>query len=327
MSLTLDWSSLSSYTDQLALPIIRAAVLPSTLLEAGINYQEGVTNISSINIMNSTLTPKAGGSCAAFSATGSTSLSQRNITVCPFLVEEEHCPDRFKEYWTKEITKPGSYDETGPAEFNRIYTAYKLDQVSAYVEDNFWCGTTTGTASCGFYDSKLTLCNGILHTLNLTSASASVVRVGATWSGALTINSAIPIFDAFMANIPTDILGEPDLTLFMSHANLITFAQAVRNDKNFAGFIIDAANLSNGSYTVKNALGMPITIRAMRGLKYTNKMILTNASNLYLGTDLKNDFEKFRTWYSYDNNTVRMQIKWRQGAQVAFPANVCMYWG
>lgn len=322
MALTLDFSSLTTYTDQIQMPIIRAAVLPSTLMEVGINYQENVTNVTSLNIMNSTLTVKTGGNCAAFSGTGSTTLSQRNISVCPLLVEEEHCPDKFKEYWTKQITKAGSYDEAGPDEFNRIYTAYKLDQVSAFVEDLFWCGTTTGTASSGFYNANLTQCNGILHNLVLTSASASTVRVGSTFSGALTTANALNIFDQFVANIPNDILGEPDLTLFMSHSNFITFCQALR----IANYFNYGADMNQGGqWMIKNALGTTVNVVAMRGLKYTNRMILTNASNLYLGTDLRNDYEKFRTWYSYDNNTVRNQIKWRMGTQVAFPQNVVVY--
>lgn len=322
MAITVDFSSLSTYTDQIQMPIIRSAVLTSTLMDCGINYQENVTNVTSLNIMSSTLTPKLGGSCAAFSATGSTTLSQRSITVKPFLVEEEMCPDKFKEYWTKEITRSGSYDEVGADQFNQVYTAYKLEQVAASVEDNFFCGTTTGTASSGFYNSTLTITDGVLHNLLLTSASASVIRVG-TASGittAWTTANALSNFDTLVANIPTDVLNETDLTCFMSHATFITLLQAART----ANLYHYGADMKN--WVITNFLGTPVTIRAVRGLKYTNKVFITNASNLYLGTDLNNDYEKFRTWYSYDNNTVRTQLKWRLGTQVAFPQNVVI-WG
>lgn len=317
MSLTIDFSSLSTYTDQVSTSLIKNFVLPSTLMDSGINYQDGVTNVTSLNLLDSTISPKLF-SCAAFSATGSTTLSQRNITVKPIIVEEESCPDKFKEYWTKEMTRPGSYNEETPVNFNELYTSFKLAQVSGYVEDSFFCGTTTGTASCGFYDSSLTLTDGILHILTLTSASQSTVVINsASYSGALTKSNAIDFFDAMVNSAGTmNIIGEKDLTLYINIPQMLTIQQAAR-DRNY--YHIDAKMNENGDWTWKNALNSTVTIRGMRGMKYTNKAFLTTASNLYLGCDLRNDWEKIRTWYSFDNNTVRTQIKWRQGAQVAFP--------
>ena len=322
MALTLDFSNLTAYTDQLTLPIIRNTILASTLMEIGINYQENVTNTSVLNIMNSTLSVQAGGACGAFSAAGSTTLSQRNITVCPLTIMEEECPDTFKTYWTKVITKAGSYNEADPTEYSRIYTAYKLEQVSAFVEDLFFCGSSTGT-----YSASLTQCNGILHNLEFTSATASVVVAGATYSGALTVANAIDVFYAMKNATPGAILAEKDLVCLMSHANYFTLTQALTAKNYFNSNSYVGSERDGGKLQIKNILGTNITVIPMRGLSTTNKMILTTASNLYLGTDLNNDYETVRVWYSMDFRTVRTEIKWRQGAIVAFPQNVVIYKG
>jgi len=321
MAITLNLSNLTAYTDQLTLPIIRNTVLPSTLMDCGINYQENVTNTSVLNIMTNTLVAQASGACSPFSASGSTTLSQNSITVNPLAIMMEDCPDTFKTYWTKIITKAGSYNESDPDEYARIYVAYLLEQVSALVEDYFFCG-----ASNGAYSATLTATNGVLYNLEYTSASASVIVGGTAYSGGLTPANGQALFYALRGALPTQVLAEKDLTLFMSHAQFFNLTQALVTANYFHDWS-SSDGTSDGNYVIKNVLGTNITVRAMRGLQYTNKMILTPASNLYLGTDLNNDYEKVRVWFSMDFQTVRTQIKWRQGAVVAFPQNCVIYKG
>jgi hypothetical protein len=320
MAITLNVSALTAYTDQLTLPIIRNTVLASTLMDAGINYQEGVDNTSVLNILTNNLVVQASGNCAAFSASGSNALSQNTISTLPLTIMMEDCPDTFKTFWTKIITKAGSYNEADPEEYSRIYTAYLLDQVSALVEDYFFCG-----ASNGAYSSTLTATNGILYNLEYTSASASVITAGSTYSGGITSTNAINLFYAMRAALPLNIVASKDLTWFVSHAGFFNLTQALTQFNYFHDFGKNGS--ADGNYVIYNLLGTNITVRAMRGLQYTTKSILTEASNLYLGCDLQNDWEKVRVWFSMDFQTVRTQIKWRQGATVAFPQNVVKYNG
>ena len=322
MALSLNVNALSVYTDQVQLPIIRNSILAPTLMDCGINYQEGVTEISALNIFSGTLTVKAGGACSAFSGSSNVNaLTQTYITVYPMLVEEEDCPDVFKNYWTKVITKAGSYNESDPDELNRIYVAYKKEQIAAYNEDSFFCGALSGT-----YSASLNQTNGVLYQMESTSATASVIVAGGSYSGGMTPANAINLFYNLKNAVPLNIVAEKDLTMFMNHAQFFNLTQALTTANYFHDWATSDGS-KDGNYVIKNCLGSNITVRAMRGLQYTNKIILTNASNLYLGTDLKGDSEQFRIWYSNDYNTVRTQIKWRLGAQVAFPQNVVLYKG
>ena len=320
MALNLDFSNLSTYTDQITLPIIRNTVLPSSLMDIGINYQENVTNISVLNIMTQNLVVKAGGACAAFAGTTGSTLYQNTIATTPCLIENEDCPDKFKLYWTKIITKAGSYNESDPDEYSRIYTSYLLEQTKARVEDLFFSGSSTGT-----YSATLTSANGILHNLEITNPGTYVT--GATaYTGALTVGNAINAFYDSRSKLPTNVLGEDDLVWLINYADFFTLTQALTAQNYFNQGLYNggAGETVNKRLMIKNILGTNITVYPMRGLNSKSRRIMTNASNLYLGTDLSSDYEKVRVWYSMDFQTIRTQIKWVQGATVAFPQNVVL---
>ena len=320
MALNLDFSQLTSYTDQLTLPIIRNTVLPSTLMDIGIDYQENVTNTSVVNIMNSNLVVKAGGGCNSFAGSTGSSLYQTNISVNACLIENEDCPDTFKTYWTKIITKAGSYNEVLPSDYGAVYTAYLLEQTKARVEDLFFSGASTGT-----FSSALTSANGVLYNLYVTNAG-SYVSASASYNGPLTVANAINAFYDSRNKMPTNILGETDLVWLVSYADFFTLTQALTAQNYFNQGLYNGGNgeRNGGRLMIKNILGTNITVYPMRGLNYGSHRIMTNASNLLLGTDLNNDYEKVRVWYSMDFQTVRTQIKWRQGGIVKFPQNVVL---
>jgi hypothetical protein len=327
MAQTVDFSSLSVYTDQIQLPLMKMAIFPATLLESGITIQEDVTYISTLNILTNTLVAQTGGDCS-FGASGSTVLSQKNLQVAPLKFDAELCPDLFKKYWTKQISKKGSYGDVSPDQFNELYYALYTEQVAKSVEDNWFCGSTTATASCNFYNSALTKVDGILHQANFTSASASVVRFGASYSGAWTSTNAVAILDDAMSKIPQDAAMADDLTLFVGYNNFVALSQGIRALNGYAGYVNAAGDISSQKFEMKNPLGYFITVKMFAGLRNTNRAFLTSASNLYLGTDLVSDFAKMRTWESLDNGgVIRSQTKLRLGSQIAFPQLFLQYNG
>jgi hypothetical protein len=58
---------------------------------------------------------------------------------------------------------------------------------------------------------------------------------------------------------------------------------------------------------------------AVGGLSGTNRMFLARLSNLFVGTDLANEEEEYRFWYSQDNDEVRFRATMKYGVQIAFP--------
>lgn len=325
MASTINLSGLAQYTDQLSQPLVREAVLEGTTFKY-ITVIPDVPYSTALNEITSVLVPQAGG-CGLSSPTGSVTLAQRSLQVCPIKVEENVCEDDLKQYWTGKLMQAGSYvEELSPKQFAQIYAADKVAKLAAVIEDYYWQGDTSGT-----YSASFNLCNGILHVLESTSASASVVSGNGTYSGALTVTNALNVIDGMITTMNTsvsDIVTMPDLTIFMSYANFNTLLVAIRgNGSQGSGFFHNSIGQDGHDFTFMYP-GQPIRIIATRGLNGTNvrnKMVLTYASNLAYGCDLETDYSKFRIWYEELYDDVRFRAKFKIGAQCYYPQYIVMY--
>jgi hypothetical protein len=310
---TLNLGSLTKYTDQLSGILLKEAVLVGNTFDY-ISIQSGIKYADSINILTNTLIAAAGG-CGAISPTGSTTLTQRDITVCPIKVEESICVDEFEQYWIGQLAKEGSYNEFAPEAFNQLYLANKVEKVGQFVEDVFWKGSVNSTYGGG----NLALCNGILHILEGTSATNSVVS--STYSGALTTTNALDIVDDMVRLIPNDVLDANDLTLFMSHSNFRVLMNALRNNNYFFGY----DGVAGHTWVLENYTNTNVRIVATRGLNGRNEMVLTPSANLFFGTDSFGEARNgdgFQFWYDIRDNITYFRAKLKVGAQVAFPSYI-----
>lgn len=310
---TLNLANLTKYTDQLSGILLKESVLVGSTFDY-ISIQTGIKYADSINILTNSLTAAAGG-CGTISPAGSTTLSQRDIQVCPIKVEESVCVDEFEQYWIGQLAKEGSYNEFAPEAFNQLYLSNKVEKIGQLVEDLFWRGSVDSTYGGG----NLALCNGMLHILENTSATSSVVT-GVTYSGALTVDTAIDAVDSMIALIPNDVLEANDLTLFMSYANFRTLMRALRNANYFVAY-----DGQQHTFVLENYTNTNVRIVATRGLLGRNEMVLTPASNFYFGTDSFGEARNgdgFQFWYDIRDNITYFRAKLKVGAQVAFPQYV-----
>jgi hypothetical protein len=309
---TLNLASLTKYTDQLSGILLKESVLVGSTFDY-ISIQSGIKYADSINILTNSLTAAAGG-CGTISPAGSTTLSQRDITVCPIKVEESVCVDEFEQYWIGQLAKEGSYNEFAPEAFNQLYLANKVEKVGQLCEDLFWKGSVNSTYGGG----NMALCNGILEILENTSATSSVIAATAT--GALTLATALNVIDNMIAQVPNDVLDASDLTLFMSHSNFRILMNALRTANYFYGYDGQGHTWVLDNYTNTN-----VRIVATRGLNGRNEMVLTPSSNLYFGTDSFGEARNgdgFQFWYDIRDNITYFRAKLKVGAQVAFPQYV-----
>jgi hypothetical protein len=58
---------------------------------------------------------------------------------------------------------------------------------------------------------------------------------------------------------------------------------------------------------------------AVGGLNGTDRMFLGRLTNFFVGTDLANEEEELKFWYSEDNDEVRFRACFKYGVQIAFP--------
>lgn len=303
--MSLDVSGLSAYTDENKMGLIKKSVLGGRTLEY-ITVQPDIKSSAEINILDSTLVAAAG--ACGWSATGSTALTQRQLSVCPIKVNESICLDTLEAYYTQKMMKPGSYNEDIP--FEQLYSEDKADKIGAMIDDIIWKGDTVGGSG------NLALCNGFNKLFDgLTASTIDGNPTGITSSTGIVAANVISIVDGMVALVATDVIDADDLILFCGYDVYRTYATALRNANLF--HYNGAEN--QGQEFSQMVPGTNVRVVAMRGLNGTNRMFLTPSSNLYFGTDLLNDAEDFRIFYSEDNDEVRFRAKFKIGVQVAFP--------
>jgi hypothetical protein len=308
--MSLNLAGLSAYTNEMAMDLIKEAVLKGRTVDLA-TVQGGVKSAATINRLSTVLNAQAG--ACGWSATGSTILDQRTITVCDIKINEAICLNDLEAYYTQVMMNPGSYNTEIP--FEQLFAENKKDQIMALVEDLIWKGDTVGGSG------NLALCDGfkVLFDAGITASSAKY----GTYSNTGLVSTIVDKVDEAISKIDSNIIDAEDLHLFMSYPDFRTYAKALR-DANL--FHYTGAENQGGDFTLMIP-GTNVRVIAVRGLNSANRWVLTPASNLYIGTDLLSDAEDFRIFYSQDNDEVRFLAKWKLGVQVAYLEHVVYYVG
>ena len=152
-------------------------------------------------------------------------------------------------------------------------------------------------------------------------------EVVAPYAGTYTIadfgTDVIDTVDEMISKMNEDILDKEDITLFMSYANYRTYAKAVRD----ANLFHYTGAESQGDKFSQYHPGTNVKVVAVKGLSAVNRLILSPASNLVVGTDLMSDAEDFKLFYNEDEDLAKLRIKFKLGTQVQFVDQVVMYTG
>jgi len=301
--MALNLNGLSAYTNEFALDLIKEAVLKGRTTDL-VTVQGGIKSAATINRLSTTITAQAG--ACGWNATGSTVLDQRTITVCDIKINESICLNDLEAYYTQVQMNPGSYNTEIP--FEQLFAENKRDQIMGLVEDLVWKGDTENGSG------NLDLCDGFLTLFGATGSGV----VSGTFS---TGGNLVDTIDAMIADLDPNVIDVEDLHIFLSYADYRTYAKQLRDANLF--HYTGAEN--QGQEFSQIHPGTNVRVIAVRGLNGTGKLVLSPASNLYIGTDLLSDAEDFRIFYSQDNDEVRFLAKWKLGVQVAYPEHVVYY--
>lgn len=106
-----------------------------------------------------------------------------------------------------------------------------------------------------------------------------------------------------------------DAVIFVSPA---TFREYVKDlvDKNFYHY-----NPADGDLEEIFIPGSGVKVRKANGLaEQTDDVIFgTSPKNMIYGTDFMDNKEEVKAWFSDDNDTYRIKVRFNYGANVAFP--------
>ena len=298
------FTGLTSYTDQQRLPLITKAVF-SARSAALFTKQVGIKFAAALNLMDTDAVLQGGDTCG-YTTSGTTTFSQRNITVGRMKVMETLCPRSLEQYWMQTQLTAGSMYDGVP--FEQAFAEQKALRIAEALENAIWQGNT--------YFS------GVNQLLNAASGSTISGNTGAvSASVGITATNVIGIFDAIYNQIPQAILTKQDLVIFCGWNNYRTLVQAFKQGSATGGLAVlynqvDLASLANGEFIYP---GTNVRVIAVPGLTNTNRIVCTYLGNLFYGTDLLSDEEQFSIWFSKDNDEVRFQAAFKAGVQIAYP--------
>lgn len=326
--------SLADYVEQNKLPLLTQAVFGAktqSLMEkrVGVKFQEV------INIMDTDAFFQGGTSCG-FTASGTTTFTQRTIIVGAVKVQETLCPRALESKWVATQLSQGSNYEGIP--FEQQFTEQKAKRIAAQIETAIWQGIgssaisgtwiwtgVSGAATSG--DASLTKASGLLLYAESTGAGTTEVTIG----GPLNSTNIVSGFDVAYQNVPVTILDRDDITAFCGWDLFrILTAELIKQ----TGY----TNLTSGGGTQAGQDGLApvgelyypgtnMKVVAVNGLNNTQRIFVASRRELFYGTDLLSDEDNFRIWASYDNDDIRFQAAFKFGVNYAFPANIVVVLG
>ncbi len=316
--MALSLSSLTAYTKQLVKPLLTSAVFDAKtqqMIMSGGIVIPNVKSSAAIPLLD-TDAVFATQSCS-FDASGTTTFTQRTITVGKIKVEEKICPKDLEAYFTQEALKAGSsYEDFGNSDFQKVYLDKKNARIAAQLETALWVGDSTGaTANTNKFDGLIKLIDAGSPVDANVSGYTGIS--GAAVSG-VTQSNVIACTEGVYKAIPVAVLAKGDAHIFVGDDWFRLLIMAYRALNLFAYNPQDAN--ADRSFILP---GTNIKIVAVNGLNTTGDAYAISLSNMAMAVDLVDEENSYKMWYSEDNNDVRYRVEFKIGVNVAF-TNECV---
>lgn len=292
-------SSLPDYVQVNRDLLIKNFALVGSGIRSRIGIQTGVKKDAYINLLNLTPTLQAGKGCG-FNASGDAALTQRLIETAMIKVNLEFCEDDLIQKYAEYLVKVNAVENPFP--FEEYITKALTDELNKKIEKLIVQGDKTLHAA----DSDLKWINGLVHIFGAEGTQATG-----------TYTTAYEAIMGVYNSLPEEVL-ERGAEIYVSPAAFREFMQEMVV-KNY--FHYNPGNQEYGEFLLP---GTDAKVVKVQGLAGVNAVLGTFPANIVYGTDLTDDNEKFRIWFSEDDGTWKIEVKWNSGIQVAFP-DMCVY--
>jgi hypothetical protein len=306
-------SSLANYTKENEAQLVTSSVLgakTAALIKSAGNVMVGVKSAETINIMDTDAFFQAGGTCG-WNASGTTSFTQRTVTVGKIKVQEALCPKTLESKYLQKALPTGSTYDSIP--FEQDFSDKKAKTIAAQLETAIWQGDSASA------NGNLNKFDGLIK---LIGAASGVVdaNVSGFISGApltsITATNVVSLMDGVYKAIPAKVVSTEDMVIVCGVDTFRTYTIALKN-----------ANMFNYSFDGKADSefvlpGTSIRVIALNGLNGTNDVYALRLSNLFLGTDLLNEEEKFEIFFAKEADEVRFAAEFKMGVNIAFPDEI-----
>jgi hypothetical protein len=294
-------SSITGFTDQLGGELLAKALIGATTPKYA-TVRLGIKGTQQLNLLDSSPAFQAG--ACGWNASGTTTFSQRSITVCPERVNESLCPDDLYPTYQSMLLQPGQTEETVP--FEQIIADLKVKQIQQRIEQKLW-QATTGGGDCfnGFKSLISTGTTGVANSSGVTFSNSAAYGVS---------GNPITEVDKLINVLSDDAMSREDLVVYMSYANFRLYVQALTRANFFANYIGGTSVTADMEAIHPNT---NVKVVPTIGLASSNQVVIGPKAYTIVGFDLLSDHERMEVWYSKDFNEVRFRANYNYGAQIA----------
>jgi len=299
-------AGLSAYIENADFPLI-AAVQVSSDTASLATKQLGIKDSSKLHYLTSDVVFQDGANCTR-SASGTTTLTDRTITVGDIAIYENLCAkDLVGKYAQIYMAQGAAGDKVLPEEVNAAYMQQKMEGIKKQIEVSDWTGDTlSGTNNLSYYDGWAKL---------IDAGSPVDGNTGAvTVATGVTAANIIAILQGMFLSIPQNVRGKEDLSIFMPRGYYDLYVIALIN-----------ANLYHyvGEDGVTKLHGTNVAVRPTDGLNAVDRMFCTWNGNLVIGMD--GDEEQDNLEVRLDPVTEKnifFDAEFKRGTQVFFTEEV-----
>jgi len=296
--------TLAAYIEDQDFPLIAQMQAAGGLAEVA-DIQTGIKGSSHLQFLSTDVV--FGSDACTRTASGTTALTQRTLTVGAIAVSENLCIKDLNGYWAKVLVKKeaaGKEEITSEIETEYMEKKKKAMQNQLTISD-FQGDTTSATNNLSYYDGLLKIVDA--------GAAVDGNTGGVTVATTISTSNVLAILDDMWSAIPENISNAEDLSLFIPISVYKKYVVALKN-----------ANLFHysGDGEQERLYGTNVALRPTVGLPGaagSERMILTRNANIVIGMDGDADEDAMKVRLDpVTEKNIFFDVTFKRGVQVRF---------
>lgn len=303
-------SSLPDYVQTNHDLILKTFGLVGIATRQRIGLQTGIKKSAYLNYLDVAPVLQDGSDCG-FSASGSVTLTQREIECATIKVDMDICPKKLLGKYAEYLVRVNASAEELP--FEQYIMDGVVLSINKKIEKLIWQGDKSQTS-----DADIKWIDGFLEQFKdeYTSLAAYMVGGSAIAHGTSAYNAIKAVYMA----MPEETLDRGGV-IFVGPALYREFLQdmVAKNYFHYSG----PQDSAPEEFVFP---GTDVKVVKTPGLAGTTlpTLVGTFADNLVYGTDMENDEEDIDLWFSKDDRVFKFTASWNSGVAYHFPGQVVM---
>lgn len=287
-------SGLSAYVKENRDEILRKVILEGDTISK-MSKQLGIKEKERLHYFALDPVFQDGKGCG-FSAQGSTNITEKDIEVAAIKVNDQWCNDDLIGKYAEYMVRYGANENAENLAFEQLIAEELVKNINKKMEEAVWQGNTSDTGRTDLFDGLI------------AQAEADADTIEVNFSSADTLYDKVK---SVILALPEEILD--DAVVFVSPANFRSLVFELLEMNNFH---IAPEEIEKGEFYFP---GTTIAVHKTIGLSgVDDKIYASTWENMVYGTDMLNDKEELRFWFSDDDDLHKVKVKWAAGVATYF---------